>query len=424
MKRILCILLSVCLLLCLAACGTGPAENSPAVTEPPVMTEGSEAHAPDDIQILTLEKSLHTYHEWAEELPQALVLSEHSYITLGQKDAKVFPEMAEVLNQIAVMQENAMLEEFYNLVSIAYEKLDKNPANFETYVSTLDVQVRRADSLVLSVLTDSYSDFGQIDNYRVFHGSNYDPKTGKKLALNQVVDVNNDLAIAVEKELTGHMWTGEFYSESAVQDYFANTPYDGFSWTLDYNGVTFYFAPGELCEGGAMTATVSFAQYPELFRGEYGTASAAYTVELPMDISFFTDLNGDNALEEVSLSGWRDAERDSYRDFGIFTATDFYYEECFVYDFHPYYVKTADGHFLYLFCEDFQEGTRSMELIVLRLGEDGKVTKLGAANLSPSFLADNRFLLPLDPGNLILDDNDSGIQKNRFFAGSDGLPHS
>ncbi len=450
MKRSLCILLSVCLLLCLAACtqnaeepqvpeSTGPTEgqkptetHTPAETtapteEPtePETTEPGTVKEPDPIRLLTLEKALHTYYEWADELPQALVRSEHSCVTLGQEDAARYPEMAQVLSQIAAMQENTMLDEFDNLVSIAREELDRNPDGFETHVSTLDVQVRRADSLVISLLSDSYSDFGQIENYRVFHGSNYDTQTGRELMLNEVVEVSNDLALAVQKELTGHMWTGEFYSEDTVENYFANTPYDSFSWTLDYTGVTFYFAPGELCDGGAMTATVSFAQYPELFNEKYMEVPAEYTVELPLDIPFFTQLDADGAFEEISVSGYYDEERGNYTKYGIYTDTDgqYYEEDCYAHDLHPYYVKAESGHYLYLFCEDFEEGWRQMNLIVFSLNGDGSVTKSGQINVSPSWLADNRFLVPTDPGCLLLDDPDHSTGITEFSVGDDGMPY-
>ena len=261
---------------------------------------------------------------------------------------------------------------------------------------------------------------GQIRNYRVFHGSNYDTQSGKELALNDVVkEINNDLALAVQEELTSHMWTGDFYSENAVEDYFAHTPYDGFSWTVDYIGVTFYFAPGDLCDEGAMTATVSFAAHPELFYEKYMTFPAEYTVELPLDISFFTNWDADGDDEELSVSGWYDDERNTYVDFGIYTEVGEYREDCYVYDFHPYYVKAASGHYLYLFCEDFNEGLRQMKLIVFSLNEDGSVTKAGERNVSPSWLADNKFIVPTEPGKLVLDD---GAEKAVFAVGSDGIP--
>ena len=377
-----------------------------------------------EIRLLTLEKSLHTCYEWADDYDRALVRSEHSCVTLGQVDADAYPEMAEVLNQLATMQENAMLDEFDNLVSIAREELVADREGFETNVSTLDVQVRRADSLVISLLSDSYSHFGQIENYRAFHGSNYDPQSGRELMLNDVVNVNNDLAQAVETELTTAVWAGDFYSETTVEDYFANTPYDCFNWTIDYLGLTFYFSPGDLSDDGMMTATVSFAEYPMLFNEKYLVVPTEYAVEIPLDISFFIESDTNDALEAISISGWYNDEQNHYMDYGIYTDTDgqYYEEECYAYDLHPYYVKAADGNYVYLFCEDFEEEHREMRLVVFSLNADGSVTKTGEMNVSPSWLDDNKFIVPTDPGMLILDDADNGTEKSVFAVGNDGMP--
>ena len=61
-----------------------------------------------------------------------------------------------------------------------------------------------------------------------------------------------------------------------------------------------------------------------------------------------------------------------------------------------------------------------MELAVFRLNADGSVTKTGEMNVSPSWLADNKFIVPTDPGCLILDDPDNGTAA--FTVGNDGMP--
>lgn len=441
-KRIICIMLCVCMLVCLTACyknTQNPQESESKVTDNTVQTtegkvtqesmnttKAEETQPVDDSDnhgMLSLEKSLHALFEWEDGYDKALVKSKFSDVTLGQDDADKYPEMALVLSQLATMQKNAMEDEFDNFVVFAHEELLENEDGFEPYVSTIDVQVRRADSVVISLLTYSCSDYSGIENYRVFHGTNYDTETGRELKLDDVIkNVNNDLAIAVEDELTSHMWTGEFYSEYAVQEYFADTPYHGFNWTMDYNGVTFYFEPGLLCDEGAMTATLSFAEHPELFYEKYMVVPEEYIVELPLDFSFFTELDSDAYLEEISVSGWWDDERDRFVDYSVHTETSHYIEECFAYDLHPYYVKTLDGNYVYLFCEDINEGARQMNLIVLCLNEDGSVAKLANKNLSPSWLLDNKFIVPADPSNLILDDTDSDTQKVIFTVDGNGLP--
>ena len=244
------------------------------------------------------------------------------------------------------MAKRSMEEEYDNLCASVGEDLPWTEGTQETWVSTLDIQVRRADSVSVSLLSDSYSDYGWIEDFRGMHGTNYDTQTGQVLALDDVMEVNNELAQAVFKELNSHMWAGDFYADDTVEAYFANTPHEDISWTLDYNGVTFYFADGELAEAGngRQTATVSFAEYPQLFAEKYMAVPQAYIVELPMDSSFFTDLDGNGDLEELNVTGWYNSDVGLYGSFGIYTDTDghYHYEECYADGFCPYYVKTAE----------------------------------------------------------------------------------
>ena len=146
----------------------------------------------------------------------------------------------------------------------AEEMFDIDGGNFETQISTSDVQIRRADSVAVSYLTDSYANYGFIEDFRGMWGSNYDTQTGEELLLNDVIKDMTEVPALVTKELNSHLWAGEGYEETVIEGYFRNTPVDGISWTLDYNGVTFYFGDGDITEpgNGGQTATVSFAEYP------------------------------------------------------------------------------------------------------------------------------------------------------------------
>lgn len=90
MKRIICVLLSVFMLLCLAACQGDvehPRESESTVsTESQDLTESTEnkqGEDADEMRVLTPEKTLHTYYEWEDDYDRALVRSEHSCVTLG-----------------------------------------------------------------------------------------------------------------------------------------------------------------------------------------------------------------------------------------------------------------------------------------------------------------------------------------------------
>lgn len=436
-KRAAALLLSMCMLLCLCACGgqtgsesTDP-QNTPQDTPNPSGTEdpagadapGEEVVPPTppaahgDAQKLSLQKQLYGLYDWDDDT--LLVQSEFSHVTLWQNDAAKYPELAEALEQTANMVKRSMEDEYDNLCATAREEL---PWAGETSVSTLDIQVRRADSVVLSLLSDSYSDYGWIEDFRGMHGTNYSAQTGQELAINDVVDVNNDLADAVANELNSHQWTGDFDYRDAVQAYFSNTPYDSFSWTLDYNGVTFYFADGDLTEpgDGRQTATVSFAEYPQLFEEKYMAVPDAYMVELPLDSSYFTDLDGDSDLEELNVTAYYNSDAGSYSQFGIYADADgsFHYEECFADGFIPYYVKTADGkHYLYLFCEQ-DEGSRPIPMMLLVVFDvsGGRLTRVGEMNAAPGYIPDGIYRAPTDPKDFYLDDFDSMDQDMMAFT--------
>lgn len=141
------------------------------------------------------------------------------------------------------------------------------------------------------------------------------------MVLTDVIKDMTQIPSLVEKELNSHLWAGEGYPEVVIQNYFKNTPEDGISWTLDYNGVTFYFGNGDLSEpgNGGATATVFFAEHSELFEEKYRNVPEAYMVRLPLDFSSFTNLDGDSTLEELNVTGVYHEEGRFYSQFGICT---------------------------------------------------------------------------------------------------------
>ncbi|MBQ8527497.1 MAG: hypothetical protein IJ429_03400 [Lachnospiraceae bacterium] len=379
-------------------------------------------------QILSLQESRNARYEGINDFEKLLLISEFNNVTFWE-GADKYPEMNRTLSEIEGMQTRTLEEEADNMLSFATEMgmLDGDAENFETQISSLDVQVRRADSIVLSYLTDSYADYGFIEDFRGLQGSNYDVQTGKELLLADVITDMETIPAAVLKELNSHLWAGEGYSENVVGDYFKNTPEDGISWTLDYNGVTFYFGDGDLEEpgNGCLSATVSFAEYPELFHEKYTNVPESYMVELPLDHSFFTDLDGDGTLEELNCSGVYNKTDRFYSQLGIYTDSEgsFHYEDLFAYGFQPYYVKTTDGnHYIYLFCEESESGNRQMMLVVYNVN-GGALTRIGDMNIAPAYISSDHFVLPLNPNHMLLDNYDSQAQDSEYYmVGADGMP--
>ena len=119
-KRIRIVFLVMGIGLVLSAC-SGQAEETEVVKSEPE-AEQTET-AVEDIRLLVLDKALKQQYEWTEDYEYLLAASEHSSITLAEASAEEYPELAEALNMVSVMQNKTMSEEFDNLVSFAKEEM-------------------------------------------------------------------------------------------------------------------------------------------------------------------------------------------------------------------------------------------------------------------------------------------------------------
>ena len=154
---------------------------------------------------------------------------------------------------------------------------------------------------------------------------------------------------------------------------------------------------------------------------------AAYMVELPLDSSYFTDLDGDGDLEELNVTGYYNSDAGFYSQFGVYSDADgsYHYEACFADGFIPYYVKTADGnHYLYLFCEQNESsGPIPTMLLVVFDVSGGRLTRVGELNAAPGYIPDGIYRVPTNPEKFYLDDFDSMAQDMMAFAvGAAGMP--
>jgi len=369
--------------------------------------------------------------EWDNEI--LLAVSEYSSVTLNEESTQRYPALAEALVQTKNMEVRAMETEFENLLSTAKVELAHLGADsFVTKSSTRDVQIRRADSVAVSLLSDSFLVYGNI-NDRYLNGTTYDTATGETLTITDIITDMSKIPAIVKKELTSHTWTGDFFSDTAVEDYFRDIPDDGIVWTLDYYGVTFYFGNGDLAEIGRheyLAATVSFAEYPGLFNEKYMTAPDAYIVELPITHPFYTDLDSDGTSEALQVAPVPDEGGLCYKAFEIHTDTDMqYYREDFpavtahrTGGYHPYYIKTADGrHYLYVFAEGSDAASSDMKLRVMDITGAG-FRVVGDVHIAPGYVPIDGSWALTDPDNMMLENFETQQEAAAYRVGNDGLP--
>ncbi|MBE6707634.1 MAG: hypothetical protein E7578_00140 [Ruminococcaceae bacterium] len=407
-------------------------EGSTVSTEGTVSTESTIA-VPEQVtaEHLTIGKYFSQQQEWDDEI--LLALSEYNAVTLLGDSIQKYPVSAEALEQTRRMIIRSMEDEFDNLLATAKDELALLGADsFVTKSSTLDVQLRRADSVAVSLLSDSCLVYGNI-NGRYLNGTTYDTVTGETLMITDIIKDMNRIPTIVKMELTSHMWTGDFTTETAVEDYFRDTPEDSLAWTLDYNGVTFYFGNGDVAEigqHGRLAATVSFAKYPDLFEEKYMAVPDSYMVELPLKHPFYTDLDGDGAPEEFNVTPVSGDDGLSYESFDIYTDTETQYH-CAEFPadithrtggYHPYYLKTADGkHYLYVFAEGSELAAGDMKLYVIDI-TGGEFKKVGDMHVAPGYVQADCAWALTDPNNMMLENFELMEETAAYRVGDDGMP--
>ena len=414
LKRIIGILLVLCFMVAFTSCG----ENSPQEVTSNETTQTAENEISEEIAVLSLNKEYISHYEWYEDHPEMLVRSEYTDVTLDKSMEKKYPLLAKALTETSVMRKRSMEVEKDNFIVDAKEEFLNGGEDFSTYVSTLDVQVRRADSVAVSIVEDYNS-----ETDRAFNCLNYDTESGKLLALSDVVTDMAKLPAIVEKEVISRIFQGDSDVETAIPDYLKNTPEEDITWVLEYNGITFYFEPGAVAPTnfGIQTATVTFAEYPDLFKEKYTAVPDAYIVSLPLSSPFFTDITGDKRADELTVLGNYDPDGRFYYTLGINSENSNYEVDWFSYDLNPYYVKTADGDsFLYIFSEESETEDRQMILSVFSLIK-GEIKQVSEMNIGILYKGNNVFALPTDPENLLLSVYD-GSTDSVFSADENGIP--
>ncbi|MBO5384034.1 MAG: DUF3298 domain-containing protein, partial [Ruminococcus sp.] len=378
-----------------------------------------------EVKLLDIDKQI--MHESVSSIQYAATLTEMNCSTasLGKNAAEQYPDLASSINSISDFYEVNILEQNDMYAESAEEALSSGEENFETYIFNLNVHVRRADSVAVSILHDSYDYYGIDAERRSFWGENFNTETGETIYLPDVVTDMKEFAKVVEAQLFSDFGADVFYSDTIIEEYFEEYGADGSHWTLEYNGVTIYFDDGDIAGSGVgdISVTIEFEDYPELFKEKYTAVPEAYIVGLPMKSTFYTDLDGDGSSEELTIA-------DSYEgNFGIdrtlslriSTPETDYTEKLPANGCEAYYVKTADDrNYLYVLVE-LEAQT---ELYTFQISNTA-INKVGKQSISPHY-SDQTVSVLTDPDNMHFDIFGNAdvepVGDDFFTVGYDGMP--
>lgn len=359
MKRLLSLLLSFSLLVSVSACSaeqtppeqpdSPPAQSQPESPSVPVAPPETPPELPaEDTALSPLSVLLgqEGRSEWSDGVP--LCSSSWQVLALGAEDEARYPALADSLRKIN--QESAAWGERFMEDNLPYarELLAENGEYFYGLTCSDAYTVQRADEVILSI-RGKQSDYtgGVHPNYGVY-GLNLDPETGARVELTDVLTTTDGLADMLTEKILAK-YPGEPFS--ALSETLAEYAPEHYSWTVNDQGLTFYFSPYEIASyaAGLLTATIWFDEAPELFREEYlKLPESGYAVALPTSSPVEFDLDASDGVRDVITVSFLAGEDETRRPMLSVNDSQLYDEEYYCYEMYPYLVHTAGKNYIYL----------------------------------------------------------------------------
>lgn len=313
-----------------------------------------------------LDVSVGSRHD--SEIDQIMLM--YGNCCLFELDAPEYPALEEAIAQYNTETEQNWIITMNDLKNWARE--DHNAAMAEgyefygPYVSEDTMYITRADDMALSAVTENYWYSGGAHGMTGYSAVNFDTQTGKKLEVEDVFSNTAALpnALAVEMlEQYPHLTTTvrDMWSMS-LEDYLASylTPEEvdditpEFTWTLGYEGVTFYFGAYEIGSyaDGNQVVVLTYNEYPELFNKEYFTGvTQDYAVQiLPFwyGEEGFTDINSNGVMDIITIDGDYATEYEMYSSLNVTVNGNTYRHEAYYYELTSYLVKANGNTYVYV----------------------------------------------------------------------------
>lgn len=226
------------------------------------------------------------------------------------------------------------------------------------YVAESQMHVRRGDMQVLSLVETCYSYEGGAHGNSFYTSLNLDVQTGREIALEETVSDKTLLpgilaAELLEKYPDTTFWTEDLeellkeYVEPSEEEYAPS-----FTWTLDYEGITFYFSDYELSSyaDGCQEITLTYTEYPKLLNADYFEKVDKHYVSFLTDNrkGWNMDINGDGMTDYVNVSAGYNTEFNMYDSISVTVNGNVFEQEIYFYDYDTYFVKSEDDNYLYI----------------------------------------------------------------------------
>ena len=267
-------------------------------------------------------------------------------LRLSDEHSKAYPSLSAAFdkyNEESLNDAKALMYEFKPFAD-EMEGEEYNPVYCE---ADAKVYLQRADNYAVSLLECVEKYTGGVHPDYFVNGINYKSYSGEKLQLSDVLTDTKDLPSILEKKIT------EKYPDvvfSDLKDTFSKYKEEEFTWTIDYQGIAFWFSPYEIASFavGTLSAKIWFDEYPDMFNKAYAKSPENYVMTLPIRQKLDFDLNeNDDKKDCIEI----DTMPDEYGSYNMLSVTvngkTFTDKNGYAYDFDVYLAHLGDKNYIY-----------------------------------------------------------------------------
>ena len=267
-KRIFALIMALCLVFALAACGQAETEESPAPAEseepaasetPAGTEEPEESEAPEALNAeVTLEEELSTVEEDGVTYMTAQSVAPNVNIEGADEAAQA---IASVLSErLTVPQED--IDEYSAMAREHYDTLDETEReSFGGYSIRYSAEVKRSEGVLSVLCTRTEYTGGAHDNTSVF-GLTFDLSTGAQLSAADIAADYEGLCAKVAESVAAQAEELEEGTITGDLDAYAGGVLDTEKWYLDGEGRVVFAAPDELAPhaAGTIVFTIPYSE--------------------------------------------------------------------------------------------------------------------------------------------------------------------
>lgn len=333
----------------------------------------------------------------------SLLQAHYDVAQLSEESAGLYPRLADALASFSYSFRRDKEAEFDEELSWAKEQYDWMADAFSAYTDESSLTVRRADTQAVSLLYLHSSYTGGVHPNSFYTALNYDTATGRAIALGDVVSDLDGLKAEMEKRLSDAYGEDIFFG---LHDQLQSYTSEQFTWTLEPEGLRFYFSPYEMASyaAGTQQVFIGFDEAAAFFSGAYWKQEGDWAMSFSVweDLTLHQGTDGSGGILRVEPVNDSNYEISGLKI--VYNGQSLTEEEIWAFDFTPVLLHSdAFGDFLYV---DSTWANDYHMLFVYRLGEDGIAAagRMNETGFYQSWLETGQavFRAPTDPGALLL----------------------